>query len=158
MTDFPLFIPTWKAGAIWGTKAAPGAHLSTSHKIQQYLWPTSENICRLSRKYLSNICGGNIFWKIFTQSMPSSDLIWNLLEFWNFYWSFPCMLGSLPPFFWERALMRAKHKVICWSLTHLSKQIAKWCIFLKVTVAKYVVVICWSLTHLSEQIFETSFF
>ena len=48
-------VPLWQTPPVYsnfsswchlGTKAASGAHLSTSHKIQQYLSPTSENICQ----------------------------------------------------------------------------------------------------------------
>ena len=69
--------PVYSNLASWshlGTKAASGAHLSTSHKIQQYLSPTSENICQI-------FVGKHL--------LREMHLCWlNFLPWYNIYFSF----------------------------------------------------------------------
>ena len=91
--------PVYSNLASWshlGTKAASGAHLSTSHKIQQYLSPTSENICQ----YVGGKClqrGMCLSWRNFLTwykiffsfclALFLKMLLWILTKFsckWNF--------------------------------------------------------------------------
>ena len=118
--------PVYSNLASWshlGTKAASGAHLSTSHKIQQYLSPTSENICQI-------FVGKHL--------LREMHLCWlNFLPWYNIYFSFVSNCSWQYCSGFSRFFFSQRQKVIIsWTMEwqNVDQQIQLKTIFLQVKV------------------------